>query len=111
MAQELSDAQILSCPEPLEEMFIHRGRRDLITPQAGKRKILHFDFCTNLKGKRLFKFLKTSNQVSCYTFQLKNWSLSVITAGRLCILGACVLDTCTDQSDWSLVIHFGHLPY
>ena len=38
MAQELSDAQLLSCPEPLGEMFIHRGRRDLIAPQAGKEK-------------------------------------------------------------------------
>ena len=38
MAQELSDAQLLSCPEPLEEMFIHRGRRDLIALQADKRK-------------------------------------------------------------------------
>ena len=38
MAQELSDTQLLSCPEPLEEMFIHRGRRDLIAPQAGKEK-------------------------------------------------------------------------
>ena len=71
MAQELSDAQLLSCPEPLEEIFIHRGMRDLIALQAGKRKIYHFDFCTNLKGKRFFKFLKTSDQVSCYTFQLK----------------------------------------
>ena len=27
MAQELSDAQLLSCPEPLEEMFIHGEER------------------------------------------------------------------------------------
>ena len=36
MAQDLSDAQLLACPEPLEQRFIHRGRRDLIAPQAGK---------------------------------------------------------------------------
>ena len=36
MAQELSDAQLLACPEPLEQRFIHRGRRDLTAPQAGK---------------------------------------------------------------------------
>ena len=36
MAQDLSDAQLLACPEPLEPRFIHRGRRDLIAPQAGK---------------------------------------------------------------------------
>ena len=36
MAQELTDAQLLACPEPLEERFLHRGRRDLIAPQAGK---------------------------------------------------------------------------
>ena len=59
MAQELSDTQLLSCPEPLEEMFIHRGRRDLITPQAGKRKeILHFDLCTKLEGKGFSNFFE-----------------------------------------------------
>ena len=36
MAQDLSDAQPLACPEPFEQRFIHRGRRDLIAPQAGK---------------------------------------------------------------------------
>ena len=52
MAQELSDTQILSFPEPLEEIFIHMGRRDLIAPQAGKeKKILHFGLCTKLEGK------------------------------------------------------------
>ena len=51
MAQEVSDTQLLSCPEPLEEMFIHRGRRDLIAPQAGKEKFLHFGLCTKLEGK------------------------------------------------------------
>ena len=52
MAQKLSYTQPLSCPEPLEEMFIHRGRRDLIALQAGKeKKILHFGLCTKLEGK------------------------------------------------------------
>ena len=36
MAQELTDAQLLASPDPLEERFIHRGRKDLIAPQAGK---------------------------------------------------------------------------
>ena len=36
MAQELTDEQLLSCPEPLEDRFIHRGRRDMIVPQAGE---------------------------------------------------------------------------
>ena len=72
MAQELSDTQLLSCPEPLEEMFIHRGRRDLIALQAGKKKeIPYFNLCTKLEGKDFSNFLKTSDQVSCYTFQLK----------------------------------------
>ena len=68
MAQELSDAQLLSCPEPLEEMFIHRGRRDLIAPQAVKEKISSLRFMYKIRGERLFNFLKTSDQVSCYTF-------------------------------------------
>ena len=39
MVQDLSDAQLLACPEPLEPLeprFIHGGRRDLTAPQAGK---------------------------------------------------------------------------
>ena len=46
MAQELSDVQLLGCPEPLEEMFIHRGRWDMISTHAGK-VFLYFD----LEGK------------------------------------------------------------
>ena len=69
MAQELSDTQLLSCPEPLEEMFVHRGRRDLIALQAGKeKKISSLRFMYKIRRKRLFNFLKTSDQVSCYTF-------------------------------------------
>ena len=52
MAQELSDTQLLLYPEPLEEMFILRGRRDLIAPQAGKEEnFLHLSLCTKLEGK------------------------------------------------------------
>ena len=36
MAQDLSDAQLLASPEPLEPRFFHRGGRDLIAPQASK---------------------------------------------------------------------------
>ena len=36
MSQEVTDQQLLACPEPLEDRFIHRGRRDIIVPQAGK---------------------------------------------------------------------------
>ena len=68
MAQELSDTQLLSCPEPLEEMFIHRGRRDLITPQAGKGISLSLRFLYQFKREKFSNFLKTSDQVSCYTF-------------------------------------------
>ena len=55
MAQGLSDAQLLCCPEPLEELFIHRGRRDLIATQAGK-EFLYFDLCTKLEGKGFSNF-------------------------------------------------------
>ena len=67
MAQELSDVQLLGCPEPLKEMFIHRGWRDLIATQAGKG-FLYFNLT---RGERFFNFLMTSDQVSGYTFQLK----------------------------------------
>ena len=56
MAQELSDTQLLSCPEPLEEMFIHRGRRDLIAPHTGKAKFLHFSLHMKLEGKGFSNF-------------------------------------------------------
>ena len=111
MAQELSDVQLLSCPEPLEEMFIHRGRRDLIAPQAGKAKFLYFNFAYETRGERLFDFFKDKRPGLLLYISIKNWSLFVISAGHLHLLGACILDTCTDQSNWSLVIHFGHLPY
>ena len=107
MAQELSDTQLLSCPEPLEEMFIHRGRRDLIALKAGKGFL---QFIYTMRGKA-FQIFKDKWPGLLLYILIKNWSLSVITAGRLHILGAYVLDTCTDQSDWSLVIHFGRLPY
>ena len=60
MAQELSDVQLLGCPEPLEEMFIHRGWRDLIATQAGKEFL---NFCSRIdpEGKSLSNFLKTSD--------------------------------------------------
>ena len=50
MAQGLSDAQLLCCPEPLEELFIYRGRRDMIATQAGK-EFLNFNLWTKLEGK------------------------------------------------------------
>ena len=35
---EPSDQELLQCPEAVEPQFIHRGRADMITPQAGKSK-------------------------------------------------------------------------
>ena len=31
-----TNEELLSCPEAVELSFIHRGRRDIIAPQAGK---------------------------------------------------------------------------
>ena len=36
--EDLTDEQLLSCPEAIEPTFIHRGRRDSINTQAGKEK-------------------------------------------------------------------------
>ena len=33
---EPSDQELLQCPEAVEPQFIHRGRANMITPQAGK---------------------------------------------------------------------------
>ena len=37
-----TDEELLSCPEAVELSFIHRGRRDIIAPQAGK-ELLRID--------------------------------------------------------------------
>ena len=34
-----TDEELLSCPEAVELSFIHRGRRDMIAPQAGKEPL------------------------------------------------------------------------
>ena len=36
--EDLTDEQLLSFPEAIEPTFIHRGRRDSISTQAGKEK-------------------------------------------------------------------------
>ena len=36
--EDLTDEQLLSCPEVIEPTFIHRGRRDSISAQSGKEK-------------------------------------------------------------------------
>ena len=36
--EDLTDEQLLSCPEAIERTFIHRGRRDHISTQAGKEE-------------------------------------------------------------------------
>ena len=36
--EDLTDEQLLSCPEAIEPTFIHRERRDSISTQAGKEK-------------------------------------------------------------------------
>ena len=90
MAQELSDVQLLGCPEPLEEMFIHRGQQDLISTHAGK-VFLYFD----LEGKGFSIFNDKRPGLLLY-ISIKSWSLSVIRTGRLHFLSAGVLDTCTD---------------
>ena len=36
MAAQLTDAELLACPEAVELRFIHRGRRDQIASRAGK---------------------------------------------------------------------------
>ena len=60
---EPSDQELLQCPEAVEPQFIHRGRADMITPQAGKSK-------KNSKKRRggPRSIFNTSDQVSCYMF-------------------------------------------
>ena len=37
MVAQLTDAELLQCSEAIEPQFIHRGRKDLISTQAGKK--------------------------------------------------------------------------
>ena len=39
MSTAPTDAELLSCPDAIEPQLIHRGRRDMISPQAGNEKI------------------------------------------------------------------------
>ena len=44
--EELTDEQLLSCPEAIEPNFIHRGRRDSLSTQAGKEKQKNTSKCS-----------------------------------------------------------------
>ena len=59
-----TDEELLSCPEAVELRFIHRGRRDIIAPQAGKE---HLRFDVSIR-EGFFDFSLSSNLVSCYIF-------------------------------------------
>ena len=62
-----TDEELLSCPEAVELRFIHRGRRDIITPQAGK-EFLYFDLT---RGERFFNFLSQATRSLAIHFSLK----------------------------------------
>ena len=51
-----TDEELLACPEAVELRFIHRGRRDMISSQAGKQKFLYFGLRTKLEGKGFSNF-------------------------------------------------------
>ena len=56
-----TDEELLSCPEAVELSFIHRGRRDIIAPQAGKE----------LLGKGFSIFLSQATWSLAVYFSLK----------------------------------------
>ena len=56
-----TDEELLSCPEAVELSFIHRGRRDIIAPQAGKE----------LLGKGFSIFLSQATWSLAIYFSLK----------------------------------------
>ena len=62
-----TDEELLSCPEAVELRFIHRGRRDIIAPQAGK-EFLYFDLT---RGERFFNFLSQATWSLAIHFSLK----------------------------------------
>ena len=63
-----TDEELLSFPEAVELRFIHRGRRDIIAPQAGK-EFLYFDLT---RGERFFNFfLSQATRSLAIHFSLK----------------------------------------
>ena len=90
---EPSDQELLQCPEAVEPQFIHRGRADMITPQAGKSK-------KKLKKKRgggLGQFLTQVTRSLVICFNVNMVAYSHLT-GRLSWLGTCVLWSLVDSS-------------
>ena len=57
-----TDEELLSCPKVVELSFIHRGRGDMIAPQAGKE----------LLGKGFSIFLSQATWSLAIYFSLKN---------------------------------------
>ena len=66
MSDQLTDEQLLACPEPVELRFIHRGRRGLIAKQAGE----YFKEQDSIKSKNTDLNLKYKKKGTLYAKQL-----------------------------------------
>ena len=53
--EDLTDEQLFSCPEAIEPTFIHRGRRDNISTQAGEEKQKNRSKCSPIYHQTIFQ--------------------------------------------------------
>ena len=58
--EDLTDEQLLSCPEAIEPTFIHRGRRDSISTQAGKEKQKNRSKCSPTYHQTVYQSISTA---------------------------------------------------
>ena len=74
--EDLTDEQLLSCPEAIEPTFIHRGRRDSISTQAGKEKQKNRSKCCPIYHQTAYQSISTAIIAKRFSLQLQKFGLS-----------------------------------
>ena len=108
--EDLTDEQLLSCPEAIEPTFIHRGRRDSISTQAGKEKQKNRSKCSPTYHQTVYQSISTAIIAKWFSLKLqkitKIWSIflfSPVVKQRLQGEPHLIF---RGQVTWSLAIHF-----
>ena len=112
--EDLTDEQLLSCPEAIEPTFIHRGRRDSISTQAGKEKQKNRSKCSPIYHQTVYQSISTAIIAKRFSLKLQKFGLSsfFLPVIKQRLQGK-PRSNFRGQATWSLAIHFnqfvGHL--
>ena len=107
--EDLTDEQLLSCPEAIEPTFIHRGRRDSISTQAGKEKQKNRSKCSPTYHQTVYQSISTAIIAKRFSLNLQK-----ITKVRSIFLFSPIVkqrlqgeprSIFQGQATWSLAIH------